>query len=170
MKEKDILVPKVVGETTMENSLRRILRKKSPLIFSKFLPILPPIWDIIKEITETKREIERQKTAQAAIEAKRSILEKFIGFIDSNLGKILERKKEERGKTLEILLSQIEKVVEKENEEALIALLKTLEEVMKSPIVTKEEMETLVNGAFKKLNSPEDDDFNDSISRRPIIW
>jgi len=41
---------------------------------------------------------------------------------------------------------------------------------MKSPIVTKEEMETLVNGAFKKLNSPEDDDFNDSISRRKITW
>jgi hypothetical protein len=169
MKEKDILVPKVVGET-IENSLRRILEKKASLISSKFLPILPPIFDIIKEITETQREIERQKTARAAIEAKRSILEKFIGFIDSNLGKILEEKREERGKTLEILLSQIEKVVEKENEEALIALLKTLEEIMKSPIVTKEEMETLVNGAFKKLNSPEDDDFNDSISRRKITW
>ena len=169
MKEKDILVPKVVGET-IENSLRRILEKKASLISSKFLPILPPIFDIIKEITETQREIERQKTARAAIEAKRSILEKFIGFIDSNLGKILEGKREERGKTLEILLSQIEKVVEKGNEEALIALLKTLEEVMKSPIVTKEEMETLVNGAFKKLNSSEDDDFNDSISRRKISW
>ena len=123
---------------------------KSFLTLKKEFPTpVPDVTDVIKEIFKTFRE--KEKTERIKLKIERDIKEIEFKEKVANMffEKIVNKRLEDKSKSVDVILKAIEKLSKKGN--IPTELLKTLIYLIKTSTITDEEMEFL-NNIFDKKN------------------